>query len=201
MNPDGLDLFGQLTADFPSHMNHAARYTAGGNDLEYSEDGFEKQMYHIARARLGSCVHLNLHGYPAHEWTRPFSGYLPRDFEMWTLPKGFFLILRYRKGFEPLARRLLDSASRRLAAHPGIAALNGEQLRRFALYTDALPFEVLHGTPFVMQERDDQMFPVTLVTEAPDETIAGAEFRLWHEAQMLTVLAVHEALSAPEAMG
>ena len=26
------------------------------------------------------------------------------------------------------------------------------------------------------------------------QTIEGDEFRLWHEAQMLTVLAVHEAL-------
>lgn len=195
MNPDGLDLFARLCAEFPTHMNHAARYTAGGDDLEYSEGGFEKEMYHLARARLGECLHLNLHGYPAHEWTRPFSGYLPKDFALWTVPKGFFLILRHKPGHAAAARRLLRAAAARLAAHPGIAALNRLQLERYARHVGDLPFEVTDGVPHVVHEQEDAVFPVTLITEAPDETVHGEEFRLWQEAQMLTVLAAHETLA------
>lgn len=199
MNPDGLDLFARLCEDFPTHMNHAARYTAGGNDLEYSEDGFEKEMYHLAHARLGDCAHLNLHGYPAHEWTRPFSGYLPKDFGLWTVPKGFFLILRHKRSHAELARRLLSRVSARLSEHPGVVALNRSQLGRYARYVGKTPFEVMNETPYVMQEQEDAVFPVTLITEAPDETVSGEEFRLWQEAQMLTVLAAHEALEEAEA--
>ena len=51
---------------------------------------FEVKARREAAALSGARLHVNLHGYPAHEWTRPFTGYLPRGFESWSLPRGFF---------------------------------------------------------------------------------------------------------------
>ncbi len=43
------------------------------------------------------------------------------------------------------------------------------------------------------------LYPVTLITEATDETIRGEAFRIAHEAQDRTVLAVAGALDTPAA--
>ncbi|NWM44847.1 peptidase M14, partial [Escherichia coli] len=84
-----------------------ARYTALGDDLEYrtAAQPHEKAIRFEAQRLSGARLHINLHGYPAHEWTRPLSGYMPRGFAMWTLPKGFFLIMRYQHGWEERAER------------------------------------------------------------------------------------------------
>ena len=96
-NPDGYALHGRLCEHNPRHMHHAARYTSLGSDVEYDQGSpiYEKGARIEALALSGAHLHINLHGYPAHEWTRPFTGYLPRGFELWTIPKGFFLILRH----------------------------------------------------------------------------------------------------------
>ena len=100
-NPDGYALHQRLRVDNPRHMHHAARYTALGDDLEYrtpENSGShinEKAIRFKAQEMSGASLHVNLHGYPSHEWTRPLSGYVPRNFAMWTLPKGFFLIIRH----------------------------------------------------------------------------------------------------------
>ena len=64
----------------------AATWNTAATQPPY-EIGARNQALELSGAQL----HLNLHGYPAHEWTRPFTGYLPRGFELWTIPKGFFL--------------------------------------------------------------------------------------------------------------
>ncbi|MCX7381693.1 MAG: hypothetical protein NT133_09835 [Alphaproteobacteria bacterium] len=92
-NPDGYALHHQLRARNPRHMHHAARYSALGDDVEARTT----PPLHEKAARLalieatGARLHLNLHGYPAHEWTRPLTGYLPAGFDLWTIPKGFFI--------------------------------------------------------------------------------------------------------------
>ena len=90
-NPDGYALFARLREQHPRHMLHASRYSALGDDIAYRERApfFERDGRHQAHAISGAQLHINLHGYPAHEWTRPMSGYLPRHFELWTIPKGF----------------------------------------------------------------------------------------------------------------
>ena len=57
-------------------MHHAARYTALGDDLEYRVKGalYEKEIRHKAREISQAQLHINLHGYPSHERTRPLSG-------------------------------------------------------------------------------------------------------------------------------
>ena len=70
----------RLRADNPLHMHHAARYTALGDDLEYrsGKQPLRKGDPPRSRRLSGAKLHVNLHGYPSHEWTRPLSGYVPR---------------------------------------------------------------------------------------------------------------------------
>ena len=76
-NPDGYALHQRLRVDNPRHMHHAARYTALGDDLEYRtpENSAahlnEKEIRFKAQEMSGASLHVNLHGYPSHEWTRP----------------------------------------------------------------------------------------------------------------------------------
>ncbi|MEJ8836200.1 peptidase M14 [Ramlibacter sp. AN1133] len=195
-NPDGYALRRELAAWHPEHMLHAARYTALGDDLEYREQApwFEREARRQALALSGAQLHLNLHGYPAHEWTRPLSGYLPQGFELWTVPKGFFLILRHHRGWQGEARALLQQVGAALAEVPGLADFNARQLALYERHAGGLPFELVHGMACSVSEveRADSA-PVTLITEFPDETVHGEAFRFAHTVQMQAVLAAARA--------
>jgi len=198
-NPDGYALHGRLRGAFPDHMHHAARYTALGDDLEYRTDAplHETAARRAAFAATAVRLHVNLHGYPAHEWTRPFTGYVPRGFGAWMLPKGAFLILRHHPGLEAGADLIIDAVARRLAAVPGIAALNADQLARHQAHAGAPAAPVRHG--IVCDVMADARSPAafTLITEMPDETVAGDLFVLLQTAQTEAVLAAVEAMRGP----
>jgi hypothetical protein len=195
-NPDGYALHQALCAHAPRHMHHAARYTAMGDDLEYRDAPplYEREAREQGLALTGAQLHLNLHGYPAHEWTRPFSGYIPRGFEAWMLPKGFFLIVRFHAGWGDRARQLADHVCRRLAGRPDLMAFNARQLASYNAHAGDLPFELLHGTACMISEVNRPGPPLTLISEFPDETIHGDPFILAHDTQTATVLAAVEAL-------
>lgn len=195
-NPDGYQVHWRLRADNPGHMHHASRYTALGDDLEYrSGEGLLEKAIRIEAERLtGAKLHVNLHGYPAHEWTRPLSGYVPRNFAMWTLPKGFFLIMRHHAGWAEAGEHLIDAVSRRLAAVPGLVDYNNTQIRLFETHAGDTGFQVINGFPCMISVDDRHTVPLTLITEYPDETIYGQAFIDGHTAQMETVLAAYEAL-------
>src|SRR5690606_15628765 len=139
--------------DNPRHMSHAARYTALGDDLEYRDPDnagpllFETAIRIEAEKRSGARLHVNLHGYPAHEWTRPLSGYIPRNFAMWTLPKGFFLIVRHHQGWDIPARKLTEAVTRRLAKLPGLLDMNARQIKLFEQHAGETGFEMINGFP------------------------------------------------------
>lgn len=194
-NPDGYALQGRLIATQPRHMHHAARYTAFGNDLQSQPLGqpFEHAVREQALAVSGAGLHVNLHGYPAHEWTRPLTGYVPRGFEMWTIPKGFFLILRYQPGWESAAQQLVESVTQELANVPGLVEFNATQIALFETHAGALTFPVLNGFPYLISEDADQLTPLMLITEYPDETLIGEPFVQAHSAQMATVVAAYNA--------
>ncbi|MCA0400802.1 MAG: peptidase M14 [Proteobacteria bacterium] len=194
-NPDGYALLRESVTIHPHHMHHAARYTASGGDLEYMARGYENEIRHEALRRTGAMLHLSLHGYPAHEWTRPFAGYLPRGFESWCLPRGFFLILRHAPGMRAAGEAILDQVVEALSGFDALMALNARQLAAFARYGLTADFELRAGIPVMINERTDQLFPLTLITEAPDETVTGDLFRLLHEAHMRAVLAAADALT------
>lgn len=197
-NPDGYEIHKRLCALQPHHMHHAARYTALGDDLEYrkGEGLYEKAIRVEAEKLTGAKLHINLHGYPSHEWTRPLSGYVPRSFAMWTLPKGFFLIIRHHASWERQAEELIDRVTKHLAAIDGLVAYNNAQIRLFEQHAGETGFRIINGFPCLVGVDDRHTVPLTLITEYPDETIYGDAFVKGHTAQMETVLASYDALQA-----
>lgn len=194
-NPDGYALFNRLREHHPRHMLHASRYSALGDDIAYREHApyFERDGRHQAHAISGAQLHINLHGYPAHEWTRPLSGYLPRNFELWTVPKGFFLVLRHHPGWAERARRLIEGVTARLARNvPGLVEFNARQLELFHAHALESGFDVMNGIPVQLTETDREDLPMTLISEFPDETVYGERFVFAHTVQMETVLAATE---------
>ncbi len=167
-NPDGYALHRELGAHHPCHMQHAARYTALGDDLEYREGAplYEREAVEQALAVSGAQLHLNLHGYPAHEWTRPLTGYIPLGFDLWTIPKGFFLILRHHPGWDGRARELLERVAAELRNVPGLPEFNARQMALYERHAGPLTFEQIHGTAVTVSETPHGT-PVTLITEFP----------------------------------
>lgn len=195
-NPDGYALHQALIAENPRHMHHAARYTALGDDLEYREEPgilYEKAIRHEAERRSGAQLHINLHGYPSHEWTRPLSGYVPRHFAMWTLPKGFFLILRHHPDWVTEAEALVDAVTAHLAAVPGVLEENARQIALYEAHAGETGFQMINGFPCLIGADARHRVPVTLITEYPDETIYGPAFVQGQTVQMETVLAARAA--------
>jgi hypothetical protein len=197
-NPDGYALQGRLCAENPSHMSHAARYTALGDDLEYrgvSDEAliFEKRLRMQTRKQTGAGLHINLHGYPAHEWTRPLTGYVPRGFPAWMIPKGFFLILRHHEEARLEAMALLDHVTRRLASLKDLMVMNRRQHALFETHAGPNGLTLVNGFPCMVTVGNDGLYPVTLITEYPDETLYGAPFVAAHTVQMETVLAAYQA--------
>jgi hypothetical protein len=197
-NPDGYALHQRLRADNPRHMHHAARYTALGDDLEYrtvENSGAhlnEKAIRFKAQELSGAQLHINLHGYPSHEWTRPLSGYVPRGFGMWTLPKGFFLIMRHHAGWTQQAEAILDHVTRHLGAIPGILEYNNRQIALYETHAGETGFRIINGFPCLSSIDDRHTVPLTLITEYPDETIYGDDFVTGHTAQMETVISAYD---------
>jgi hypothetical protein len=197
-NPDGYALHGRLCEANPRHMHHAARYTSLGSDLEYGrhepvyEIGARNQALEMSGARL----HLNFHGYPAHEWTRPFTGYLPRGFELWTIPKGFFLIMRHHPSWGDTARTLIEAVTMGLSAVPGLAEFNRRQIEICSIHSGGTPYEIINDVPCLITTDERHPSPLTLITEFPDETIYGDAYLFAHTVQMATVIAAEEAYAS-----
>ena len=196
-NPDGYALHRRLCGTNPRHMHHAARYTALGDDLgsRSHEPWYEKAARIEAQRLSGARLHINLHGYPAHEWTRPLTGYLPRGFQTWSIPKGFYLILRHHRTHAGRVGAFLDALTARLAAVPGLVEFNRTQLAAYEAHTGERPDPIMHGIPCQITEDDQAPFPLGLITEFPDETIYGNLFVLAHTMQMETVLAAEAIYS------
>ncbi|MBQ0821879.1 peptidase M14 [Microvirga sp. HBU67558] len=197
-NPDGYALHGRLCEANPRHMHHAARYTSRGNDLEYGEGEpvYEIGARHQALALSGAQLHLNFHGYPAHEWTRPLTGYLPRGFELWTIPKGFFLIMRHHPSWSGTARTLIEAVTTGLSAVPGLAEFNRRQIEICSIHSGGTPYEIINDVPCLITADERHPSPLTLITEFPDETIYGEAYRFAHTVQMATVIAAEEAYAS-----
>ncbi|CAB3756013.1 hypothetical protein B7G54_16440 [Burkholderia puraquae] len=186
-NPDGAALHHHLRATHPTHLSHAARFTALGDDLEArTQPPFgEKAARLDAIERTGARLHLSLHGYPAHDWTRPRSGYIPRGSELWSIPKGFFLILRHHAGYDGLP--FLDALTRTLSQSDELVAFNERQIHAWHAHAGDLPFPRINGIPCHVIEDHRSTVPFTLITEFPDETIEGDAFRLAHTTQTRAV--------------
>lgn len=196
-NPDGYELHQRLIQNNPKHMHHAARYTALGDDLEHrkQEPLYEKNIRQQAKQLSQACLHINLHGYPSHEWTRPLSGYVPYGFDMWTIPKGFFLILRHNGEDKWLSytEKFLHFVTARLSQVSGLISFNQKQIDLYTQYAGEVSFRFINGIPCLINQVQNPDVPVQLITEYPDETLYEDAFILAHKVQTATVLAAYEA--------
>ena len=175
-------------------MHHAARYTALGDDLEYRQSGdlLEKDIRQKAQEISTAQLHINLHGYPAHEWTRPLAGYVPRGFDMWTLPRGFFLILRHHAAWKTEAHDFITQVTQQLASVPDLLAFNQASIDLYRIHSGETELDLINGFPCWICANDQQSAPLTLITEYPDETIYGDAFIAGHRAQMAAVIAAYD---------
>ena len=167
-NPDGYALHHRLRAENARHMHHAARYTGFGDDVESRGDApvYESAIRRDALALMDANLHINLHGYPAHEWTRPLSGYLPRGFELWTIPKGFFVIMRHHESWAETATALVTRLTERLAEIPGLVDYNRRQIAAYEAHAGpASTFTVMNGIPVSQVSMSRHRIPLTLITE------------------------------------
>ncbi|APG86935.1 peptidase M14 (plasmid) [Sinorhizobium americanum CCGM7] len=194
-NPDGYELHARLRAVNPHYHHHAARYTAFGDELanRVTDPLFEKQIRKEAERRSGACLHLNLHGYSSHEWTRPLSGYLPRGFEKWAAPKGFFLIMVHHADWTVCAEQLIGMVTARLGRLPPLIEFNRVQISLFEKHFGETGFQMINGIPCLVQTDDKRSVPLTLISEYPDQTIYGGAFRAGHDVQTEFVLSAYEA--------
>ena len=144
----------------------------------------------------GANLHINLHGYPAHEWTRPLTGYVPRNFELWSIPKGFFLIVRYHQTWKTQAEALLAGVTQHLATVPGLVDYNRKQIDIFEAHAGRLEFDISHGIPYLLTRDDDQLTPLQLITEYPDETIYDDDFIMAHQVQYETIMSAYRYYQA-----
>lgn len=189
-NVDGYALHHRLRLANPRHMHHAARFSALGDDLgaRAGEGLGERAALVEALRRTGARLHINLHGYPAHEWTRPLTGYLPGGYSPYALPRGFFLILRHHAGLEDQADAFLQALTARLIGDAALAALNAVQIAAYRMHLGAIESPVYNGIICESGVNARQGPPFQLITEYPDETVYGDAFRLAHTTQMNTVL-------------
>ena len=189
-NPDGYVLHRGLRAANPRHMHHAARFTALGDDLAFRtyEPLIELEARRKAYRLAGAVLHVNLHGYPAHEWTRPHTGYVPRGSQQWAIPKGFFFILSHTVGRRAEADAFVRALSARVSLTPGLRAFNEAQLSVFEAHAGGLDFPVHDAIVCIVKESAEQIPPFMLTTEYPDETIYDDAFQFAHTVQMTAVL-------------
>jgi hypothetical protein len=189
-NVDGYELHQRLIRHNPHHMHHAARFNAQGDDISRGSHPslHERRARQEAVARSGATLHINLHGYPSHEWVRPLTGYLPKAFEDWSMPKGFFLILVYHDGWRDAAEAMLDRVTVRLAEDGDLVAFNRRQIDAALAHSEPPPFAVRNGIAYFLSQGDDYAAPLTIITEAPDETIYGPDFVFQQQTQFRAAL-------------
>lgn len=195
-NPDGYALYRELAELSPGQMLHGARYTALGDDLEYRATAprYESAIRDRARELCAPNFHVNLHGYPAHEWSRPFTGYVPRGFAMWMLPRGLFFILRHHSAWSGAAERLIDKVTRRVgAALPEVLELTARQRRLSHLHAGEPGTRLVNGFCCQISVDDAMPTPLKLTTEYPDESLRGPAFAQACAAQAEVVLAAYDA--------
>ena len=112
---------------------------------------------------------------------------------MWTLPKGFFLVMRHHPEWAEQAEILLDKVTRHLGNIPGLLEYNDRQIALYETHAGETGFRLINGFPSLSSVDNRHTVPMTLITEYPDETIYGDAFVAGHEAQMETVLSAYEA--------
>lgn len=140
-NPDGAAMAYELQKLTPTHMLHAGRYSALGQDVGGASPLLPESQVRgrIWREWLPD-IYLNPHGYPSHEWVQQFAGYVPPGFRQYLSSRGWYTQLtglrdpRYPE-ISSATDALRDSIAGALTADPAIKALNlahQDRYRRWA---------------------------------------------------------------------
>src|SRR6266849_1703478 len=90
-NPDGAQMAYDLQKLTPTHMLHAGRYSALGQDVESNGTLLpESQVRGKVWREWLPDIYLNPHGYPSHEWVQQFAGYVPPGFRSYWSTRGWY---------------------------------------------------------------------------------------------------------------
>jgi len=90
-NPDGAQMAYDLQKLTPTHMLHAGRYSALGQDVESNSTLLpESQVRGKVWREWLPDIYLNPHGYPSHEWVQQFAGYVPPGFRTYWSTRGWY---------------------------------------------------------------------------------------------------------------
>jgi hypothetical protein len=91
LNPDGAQMAYDLQKLTPTHMLHAGRYSALGQDVESNSAILpESQIRGKVWREWLPDIYLNPHGYPSHEWVQQFAGYVPPGFRTYWSTRGWY---------------------------------------------------------------------------------------------------------------
>lgn len=140
-NPDGAAMAYELQKLTPTHMLHAGRYSALGQDVGSASTLLpESQVRGRVWREWLPDIYLNPHGYPSHEWVQQFAGYVPPGFRQYLSSRGWYTQLtglrdpRYPE-ISSATDALRDSIAGALTSDPKIKALNlahQDRYRRWA---------------------------------------------------------------------
>lgn len=228
-NIDGAALHYAMHQIHPTWKLHAARFNAAGVDFSYDcfaappRFGESRTLPTLWRACLPDVV-LDDHGYPAHEWVQPFSGYNSPPYfpTSWWMPNA--LIYGIHRWLDPekypanaqTQSALRDGLARRIASVPEVAEYSHTLLDRYLQYgrrhlPQKFPLEMHEGVFSLVRQVADGpdsrtfsgRFPhitaAELITEVPDETAQGGYLALCAQAHLEGDLAVIETMTAAAA--
>ena len=117
----------------PTHMLHAGRYSALGQDVERGGTLLpESQVRGKVWREWLPDIYLNPHGYPSHEWVQQFAGYVPPGFRTYWSTRGWYTNLSgVRDPREPdlihATEALREAIVREINGNPDVRAMNMRQ--------------------------------------------------------------------------
>ena len=213
-NPDGAALAYELQKITPYHSLHAGRYTSLGIDVGYQVNA-SKPLLPEAKVRKNLWekwlpdIHLNLHGYPSHEWVQQFSNYSPYLFRDYWIPRGWFayfssVTLPIFKDWEKAGKDIRSSIIKEFMANKNIHVSNKKFYDRYyrwaARWQPHMNYlEIYDGVNLYAKRRSSRESllssrrRITLVEETPelmDETAHGSWLDFLSD-QGLTYLQAH----------
>jgi hypothetical protein len=196
-NPDGVTILEEMLQWTPTDKLHAGRYNKAGREY-YAEYFNPATLFGEARVKPAIWQRwlpdfcTDNHGFPSHEWDQPFSGYAPRQFRDWWIPRSlFFVYLPFleektgtpRRAFSEYLKKQLTQAFRN---HQSVKHWNRTFSERYWKYRGVWLTEHLKNPTdiqcFALQKRFQSTnfayrFPavtmIDLITEVADETASG----------------------------
>lgn len=100
------------------------------------------------------------------------------------MPAGFLTIVWHHPEYLQRARELAEAIAKRLTLLTGVAEHAAQACRAGAAHVKTPHYELIQGLPFVVAERVGALCPLTVITEAPDETIYGQRFEMFVRAHV-----------------